>query len=514
MSRSDDDPASRLAALVESSDDAIISKDLDGTIKTWNQAAERMFGFTAAEAIGQPITIIIPDDRRDEEASVLARIRRGEAVDHFVTVRRRRDGSPVEISLTVSPIRSAEGRIVGASKIARDITEESRLRRQLENANRIKDEFLATLSHELRTPLNAILGYARILRLKPTVDENTRRAIEIVERNAAALTQLVADVLDVSRIVTGKLRLNVQPCDVPAIVSAAIDAVRPAIDAKGLRLDVIVDPDAAPISGDPDRLQQVFWNLLSNASKFTPKGGRIQVQVRRVESSVEIIVGDTGVGISPAFLPHLFERFSQAESVYSRDHGGLGVGLALVRHFVELHGGTVEAQSEGLGKGATFKVRLPVRIVRAETPALVPRVPTAIDDQALSHATRLAGTVVLAVDDATDSLMLVRDVLRQAGAEVIPVESGADALEMLARRQVDVIVADIGLPQMDGYEFIREVRKRNRNEVPAAALTAYARSEDRTRALLAGFQMHLAKPIDPSELIAAVAALAKRRPPN
>jgi PAS domain S-box-containing protein len=506
--------ALRLAAIVASSDDAIISKDLSGTIQTWNAAAERTFGYSAAEAVGRHITLIIPLDRRDEETEVISRIARGQSVEHFETIRQRKDGTLIEISLTVSPIRDEDGTIVGASKIARDITDQNRLRRQLEEANRLKDEFLATLSHELRTPLNAILGYSRMLRGKARDVERVERGLEIVERNATALNQLVSDILDMSRIISGKVRLNVQPCDLAAIAQNAIDAIMPAVEAKELRLDRILDPNATAVSGDPDRLQQVLWNLLSNAVKFTPRKGQIQVSLARVNSHVEFIVSDSGIGIAESFLPHLFEQFRQGDSGPTREFGGLGLGLALVRHFVELHGGTVHAASGGLGKGSTFRIELPIMAsTRIPQPDGTVRVHPATGGTMPSARLSLAGITVLAVDNDPDSLLLVADVLREAGAFVVAAGSAAEAFERLAERSPDVIVADIEMPQMNGYEFIERLRSQPKDHgslIPAAALTAYARAEDRTRSLLSGFQIHLAKPIEPGELLAAVGALAKR----
>jgi PAS domain S-box-containing protein len=495
--------ALRLAAIVSSSEDAIVSKDLNGIIQTWNRAAERMFGYTAEEAIGRSITIIIPRERLEEETTVLTRVRAGLSMEHFETVRVRKDGTPIDISLSVSPIRMPSGEIIGASKIARDITEQKRVARQAERADQLKDEFLATLSHELRTPLNAILGYSRMLRSGALEPARRERAIEIVERNASALSQLVSDVLDVSKIVAGKIRLDVQSVDLPSIVDAAIDSVRPAFDAKGVRLERIVDPHAGPVMGDPERLQQVFWNLLINAVKFTPRGGRTQVRLARVNSWVEFVVSDTGVGIPPEFLPHLFERFTQADGRSTREYSGLGLGLALVKHFAELHGGGVEAASDGTDTGATFRVRLPLQIIhsahRSSTPA------------ATEPMQRLTGITVLAVDDDADSLLLVRDALEAAGAAVVQATSAADALMLLDGRLPDVIVSDLSMPEMDGYDLIRKVRRRSLDKggkIPAVALTAYARAEDRTRALVAGFQSHLAKPVDPVELVAAVAAIS------
>src|SRR5438067_404694 len=400
-----------LASIVESSDDAIISKDVAGAITSWNRGAERLFGYAAEEVIGQSIRIILPADRQGEEDEVLSRIRRGETVDHFETVRCRKDGSQAIVSLTVSPIRDAAGRIVGASKIARDMTQAKRaaeraaflseagkvLARSLDyeatlttvaslavptiadwcavdavdnaqayraarTANQLKDEFLATLSHELRTPLNAILGYSRLIRSGMLEPGKQARALDTVERNATMLTQIVGDILDVSRIITGKIRLNIQPVDVPAVIKSALETITPAADAKQLRVHTILDPRASPISGDPDRLQQVVWNLVSNAVKFTPQGGRIEVRLRRERSCLSLTVADNGKGIDPEFLPHVFERFRQADSTSTRAHGGLGLGLAIVRHLVELHGGTVQAESEGPGKGARFTVRLPLSV--------------------------------------------------------------------------------------------------------------------------------------------------------
>ena len=360
--------AMRLAAIVESSDDAIVSKDLNGIIQTWNQAAERIFGYTAAEAVGRSITMIIPEDRLHEEAEVLRRIRGGILVDHFETIRRHKDGHEVEISLTVSPIRDSNGTVIGASKIARDIGEEKRLRQMADEASRLKDEFLAVLSHELRTPLNTVLGYARILRQPHiTLDEDQReRALAVLERNADLLAKLVDEVLDTSRSMAGKLRLAIQPVSLDEIVREALETMTPAADAKNITLQLEVAAKLETL-GDPDRLRQVALNLLSNAIKFTPLGGTVSVRAFRdgLESVIE--VRDTGIGIAPEHLPRVFQRFWQAESGTSREYGGLGLGLALVRHLVELHGGSVTATSAGKDQGATFAVRLPPRAIARDT---------------------------------------------------------------------------------------------------------------------------------------------------
>jgi PAS domain S-box-containing protein len=365
----------RLAAIVDSSDDAIVGKTLDGVITSWNRGAERIFGWTAAEAIGQSITLIIPHDRRAEEDEVLARIRRGELVDHFETVRVTRDGRLLDISVTVSPVRDAAGRIVGASKIARDITErrrfegerdrllvrERRAREEAEAANRTKDHLLAIVSHELRTPLNSILGWTRLLQ-SGDLDEAARsHALDVIARSASTQTRLVEDLLDLSRVVTGQMRLEFEACDLVTLVDGALDAVRPAAGAKGITLVTDLARDIGPIAGAPDRLRQVVWNLAMNAIKFTPPGGRVEVVVARAaDRSVRIVVADTGVGIGPDVLPHVFEQFRQEDSSSTRAHGGLGLGLALVKHLVEIHGGEVHAESPGKGKGATFTVTLPL----------------------------------------------------------------------------------------------------------------------------------------------------------
>jgi PAS domain S-box-containing protein len=351
----------RLAAIVESSDDAIASKDLNGIVQTWNPAAERLFGYTADEIIGKPIATIIPDDLLPEEAEVLRRIRTGKSVDHFETLRRHKSGRLIQISLTVSPILGPGGEVIGASKIARDISEQRRLARAAEEANRVKDEFLAMLSHELRTPLNAVLGYTRMLRSGHMSEDKQERAIDTIERNANILSQLVSDVLDVSAIVTGKVQLKASACDLTQIVEAAADVVRPSAEAKELTLRVQVPERPITVHGDSDRLQQVFWNLLVNAVKFTPTGGRIDMRLDEGPGRhARLIVSDTGCGIRPESLPHIFQRFWQGEHRADGTSSGLGLGLSLARHFTELHGGTISVSSEGEGHGTTFTVMLPL----------------------------------------------------------------------------------------------------------------------------------------------------------
>ena len=363
----EDDTGARLAAIVASSDDAIVSKDLNGIIQTWNRGAERIFGYTSAEVVGQPITIIIPDDRVNEEAEVLRRICAGESVDHFETVRRTKDGRLIGISLTVSPIPGRSGRITGASKIARDITEQKRLQREAAQGSHIKDEFLATLSHELRTPLNAVLGYAMLLCDGALSTEQQIKAASVIRRNADALARLVDDLLDTSRIVTGKMNLRLGLCDIGGVVREALDSVRQAIEAKSLRLDVSIAP-GEPLVGDAERLRQVLWHLLTNAIKFTPSGGTITLRVEHLDTGVRIIVGDTGIGIPACAIPYIFQRFWQVESTSTREHGGLGLGLAFARHLVELHGGSLTVESPGPGMGSEFRVELPRAPVMGTTP--------------------------------------------------------------------------------------------------------------------------------------------------
>jgi signal transduction histidine kinase/DNA-binding response OmpR family regulator len=400
---------------------------------------------------------------------------------------------------------------VGIASWASVALENAGLYARVREANRIKDDFLASLSHELRTPLNAIVGYARMLRSGFLPADRHEKAIETIDRNATSLTQIVEDVLDISRIVSGKIRLDVQTVDLPEIVRRAIDAITPAAESKGIRVEAVLDPHAAPISGDPERLQQVLWNLLSNAVKFTGRGGRVQVRLARVDSHVEVEVSDTGIGIAAEFLPLVFERFRQADSGIARQRGGLGLGLSIARQLTQMHGGVIEAFSGGPGQGATFRVKLPTMIVHPPREASVyPRfesTPRLIPPGELRHVH------VLVVDDDRDALMLVTEVLQGTGAQVSTAQSAQEALVWLEREVPDVIVTDLGMPHVDGFQFIDRVRRHSNprvRELPAAALTAYARSDDRMKALRAGFQIHLAKPIDPAELVTTIAALARR----
>ncbi len=682
-----------LAAIVDSAEDAILAKDLNGVIQSCNAAAERLFGYSSAELVGQSVRKLIPPDRQSEEDEILTRLRRGERVEHFETVRLAKDGRRINIALTISPVRDQTGKIIGASKIGRDNTaikqaeaerfrlleenaaitatlndvgalvvanldrakvvqavtdkatemtgaefgaffynvfdergeaytlytisgvprekfekfpmprntqvfeptfkgtsivrsdditqdaryghnaphhgmpaghlpvrsylavpvrgrsgevigglffghsqaarftahhervvvgiatwaavalENARLYTSVQESSRLKDEFLASLSHELRTPLNAIVGYARMLQSGVIPADKSQRAVDTIVRNSTSLTQIVEDVLDVSRIVSGKLRLNVQLVDFPIIVRNAVDVIMPAAEAKGVRVETVVDPHAGPVSGDPERLQQILWNLLSNAVKFTKRGGKVQVRLERVHSHIEVTVSDTGIGIAPEFLPHVFERFRQAEGSMAREKGGLGLGLSIAQQLTELHGGSIHASSGGLGQGAAFCISLPLMSVQPPREESQGVNSTGRITPSATRSARLDSVHVLAVDDEPDGLALVAEVLEQAGATVTTAQSAQEALEQLLLTVPHVLLTDLGMPRMDGFALIERVRQHANprvREVPAAALTAYARSEDRMRALDAGFQIHLAKPIDPAELVSTIASLAKR----
>ncbi len=684
----------RLAAIVESSDDAIISKDLRGVITSWNRGAANLFGYTAEEAIGQSITMLIPPDHLDEEPRILARIARGESIAHFETIRRRKDGELLDISITVSPVVDDGGTVVGASKIARDVTQRKRTERALqasrerlaadlaamtrlqalstrqagsrdvnallgdilaaaadftqtdkgniqlydpangtlriavhqglgqslvehfaghgwlasseapatelervivpnvteleslagtreleivlgdgiraiqstplvsrdgrllgllnnyfrapgrpsehqlrmmdilarqaadlierndaevqreqlleseraarseaEKAGMLKDEFLATLSHELRTPLNGVLGWAQLLKRTHTGDEPLREGIDAILMSARAQAQLINDLLDMNRIMSGKLALDIQKIDLASVIEAALDTVRPSSDAKDIVIEQSLDPAAEPIRGDPVRLQQVIWNLLSNAVKFTPAGGKVLVSVERSDTHVELSVSDTGIGIKPEFLPHVFERFRQAEASPSRRYGGLGLGLAIAKQIVELHGGSIAVFSEGPGSGATFRVRLPA--LEAWHP---PESRHATPSDGQFGEAQLSGKRVLVVDDDPGACELIRRLLVECDAIVETAASGPEALARISHAPPDALLCDIAMPGMDGFEVIRNVRKHDAH-LPAIALTAFARPEDRQRAIQAGFSVHLAKPVDSGALLAVLGKL-------
>jgi len=430
----------------------------------------------------------------------------------------RPDGKHGYLRMSTSPVRDDDGSLIAGVAISEDITEQIRAQKKLEAiaselaiANRTKDEFLATVSHELRTPLNAILGWARMLQLPDLSSEKRARAIETIERNANAQTQLIEDLLDVSRIISGKLRLDVDTVDLRTVLENAMDAVRPAAQAKGVILRQTIDPDAGPILGDAGRLQQVAWNLLTNAVKFTSSGGTVSIAIRKRPSSVELIVTDDGQGIAPDFLPNVFERFRQADASPSRKQGGLGLGLAIVRHLVELHGGTVRVESEGVGRGAVFTVSLPTSPTRATSVERLPAL-SMVSPPSVAPPNELDGLRVLVVDDEPDVRELLSEMLATCSAQVVTAGSTAEALQLVQELRPDVIVSDIGMPREDGYVLIRKVRAlphARGGRTPAVALTAYTRFEDRTKALIAGFNLHVPKPVEPAELIAVLMSLTR-----
>jgi PAS domain S-box-containing protein len=645
-----------LATIVESSDDAIISTDLDGTITAWNRAAEQMYGYTATEAIGQSIRLIVSDDHWSEEADMLQRIRQDEAARHYETVRRRRDGTELPISITVSPIRDDNGVVIGASKIGRDITarkqteaeraallerertarreteiavqqlhsalragrmgtwqytirtgqvrwsegleeihgykpgafagtfeafrneihpddrdrvleaigtaleqgrdhhveyrivrpdggvrwvegvgqvisgedgtpermlgvcvdvtervqvlaREQTAREEIERASRLKDEFLAVLSHELRTPLNAVLGYAHLLSSGALPPERTTHALEAIQRNAHAQSRLVESLLDLSRVMAGRLELNLEQLDISRILESAVDVIRPQAEAKRITLDVEPPPGDVSLVGDGSRLQQVFWNLLSNAVKFTQPGGRVSIRCVDEDAHLRVLVTDNGQGIAADFLPYVFDRFTQADGHQRRSTAGLGLGLALVREMVQAHGGSVAAESPGEGHGSTFTVTLPLSI-GAMTPALQ-KPPAASTEDAES----LPPIEVLIVDDEADVRELLALLLESRGAIARSVSSASEAIDAISQRRPHVLLADLRMPDEDGYSLIRRVRAREREQrerrLPAIAVTAYASPRDRDQALAAGYDGHVAKPVNPAELARVVARVTR-----
>jgi len=510
----------QLRALADSIPQLAWMAEPDGFIFWYNQRWYDYTGTTSEEMAGwgwQSVhdAEMLPNVLERWQAS----IQTGEPFEMEFPLRRGADKTFRWFLTRVVPVRDVNGRIVRWFGTNTDVEELRQARLQAEQANKIKDEFLATLSHELRTPLNAILGWSQILHNHNLDESETKKALATIERSARAQNQLIDDLLDVSRIITGKLRLDVRAVDLSSIIEAAVDAARPAAQAKNIRLQMLLDPQAGPISGDPDRLQQVVWNLLSNAVKFTPKEGRVQVRLERVNSHVEIVISDTGKGIEPEFLPYVFDRFRQSDGSMTRRYGGLGLGLAIARQLVELHGGTVSVESAGAGQGSTFMVNLPLLPVRREPASDVPRVhPKAETGASRDCPPELSDLRVLLVDDEADSRDLLNVVLDSCGASVTTASSAAEAFETIMREKFDVIISDIGMPVEDGFSLIGKIRSlanEQGGDVPAIALTAYARAEDRVKALRFGFQMHIAKPVEPSELIVAVANLAGRmRNPN
>lgn len=405
-------------------------------------------------------------------------------------------------------------RELAQEQLRASLAREQLARAEAETANRLKDEFLATVSHELRTPLNAIMGWSHILRHRGVDPATMERAFETIDRNAKAQAQLIEDILDVSRVITGKLHLNMEPVDLATVINSSVDSVQFAANSKEIQLGVMLDPSARHTLGDAGRLQQVVWNLLSNAIKFTPVGGRVEVKVERVDADVQISVSDNGSGINPEFLPYIFDRFRQADGSLTRNHGGLGLGLAIVRHLVEMHGGSVRAESDGESYGSTFILRLPLRTAQERAQTARGEIGSLWPGSEHLHVLPLLENVqVLLVDDNLDSLQILTDILTERKAKVQTAASVAEALEVLEWFKPDVVVSDLAMPDEDGFSLIAKLRRAERSsQIPAIALTALVRVEDRTRALAAGFNMFVPKPVEPTELITAVASLTDRAP--
>ena len=514
----------RFRLLIEGvSDYAIFMLDVNGLVASWNAGAQRIKGYAAHEIVGRHFSTFYPADVRqsgwpEHELQVAAET--GRFVDEGWRI--RQDGSSFWASVTITALRDPHGRLLGFAKLTRDLTGQKRVealevaelertqilesersaRIEAQRATRIKDEFLATLSHELRTPLSSILGWTQILKRKADAlkPEELKRGIEVIDRNARAQVQLIDELLDLNRIMAGKVRLDVKPVSLVETVQSVIESAEPSAKAKDIRLEARLDPDASMVQADGGRLQQVVWNLLSNAIKFTPSGGRINVNARADGDQYEISVTDSGSGISPEFLPQIFERFSQQESGTGKSFAGLGIGLTIVKHLVDIHHGTIEVESAGIGKGATFRVRL---LLTERRPSEVPT----------DQTTRLRKVRILVVEDDADARALIARILTDAGAQVTEAGSADAAMTHIKAEAPDVLVSDIGMPQLDGYQLLRNVRTAgfDAQRLPAIALTAFSRVQDRADALAAGFQVHLAKPVRAEALITAVANLLKRQ---
>ncbi len=520
----------QLSFHVESSPLAVVEWDSDFRVSRWSESAERLFGWKADEVIGKHVNewrFVFADD---VDAVALVTNRQREGVEVQGVQRNRnytRDGTVLFCEWYNSVLRDDREKLVSVLSLVLDVTarqsaEEERAaslvrerdaRRHAEEADRLKDEFLATLSHELRTPLTSILGWASMIRNGEVEGSNAARAIETIERNARSQARLIDDLLDVSRIITGNLRLDLHPLDLGPIVHAALEGLRPTADVKGIRLQTQFEPEECLVKGDPNRLRQVIWNLLSNAIKFTQRGGSVNIDLKCVESTACLTVSDTGDGISAEFLPYVFDRFRQAEGSISRKQGGLGLGLAVARHLVELHGGTISAESEGLGRGSAFTVDLPLAQERRDPARAEERKREVERRRSRSGVVRLDGLHVLLVEDDDDSRKLLGTMLKRYGARVTSAKSVKEALGIFEDELPDVLVSDIGMPDEDGYELIRKLRSRPPEQgglIPAIAVTGYASRKDRDRALASGYQLHIAKPIEQGDMMAAIAGLVGR----
>jgi PAS domain S-box-containing protein len=513
-------------------DYAIFMTDPEGRVSSWNGGADAILGYSGDEILGQSVDLLSTEE--DLEANTLQREMREATRAGRATSARwklRKDGRGLFIESVIVAVRDERDRLLGFAHFLRDVTEKHRIetereqlldseraaRSQAEHASRTKDEFLATLSHELRTPLSAILGWTQVLRRSRDLPQNALDALTVIERNARSQAQIIEDLLDMSGIISGKVRLDVQRLDLASIVKEAVETVKPVALAKGIRLQVMLDPLAGPVRGDPSRLQQVFWNLLINAIKFTQRDGRVTVTVSRVDSHLEVEVSDNGEGIDPAFLPNVFDRFRQADASSGRRHGGLGLGLSIAKQLVELHGGVISAKSAGRDSGSTFHVSLPLMAIvedALETDVMRRHPKRSASMSGIEEAapSDLTGLKVLVVDDEPDARSLIQRLLQDCHANVVTAGSAEEAVQLLLHDKPDVMVSDIGMPGEDGYMLIRRIRSMTNSSgvIPAIALTAYARMEDRVKAIHAGFQLHLSKPVEPMELVAMVQSLARR----
>jgi PAS domain S-box-containing protein len=519
---------------LESIGDAVIATDVQGRVEFMNPIAEHLTGWRLSDASGRTcedvFRIVNEDTRRTVESPVTRVLAEGTVVglaNHTILI--AADGTERPIDDSGAPIRSRDGRIIGVVLVFRDVTHRRRMeierrdaaaererlleaeraaRAAAERASRVKDEFVAMVSHELRTPLNAMLGWTQLITKHGADQADIRRGVDVIARNTRVQAQLISDLLDVSRIVSGKLSLDIRQLNLATVIADAIDTVQKDADEKGVVVERQLESTVGSIAGDPARLQQMVWNLLSNAIKFTAKGGRVRVTLRRSGSDAEITVADTGVGIKPDFLPHIFDRFQQADQSITRRFGGLGLGLSIVKHLIELHGGSIRAESPGEGRGAIFTIVLPSS-ARAETTDIRPLDARTHHEQ---PSASLNGIRVFIVEDEPDTREFLERYLTAAGAEVVSVSTATEALARLPDCEADILVSDIGLPDIDGYDLMQQVRRmevKHCGAIPAVALTAYARSEDRTRAFRAGYQAHLSKPVEPTELVATIASFAE-----
>jgi PAS domain S-box-containing protein len=517
----------RYRIVAETASDAIISIDQQSTILFINRAATRIFGYEIEQMIGQSLTMLMPEYLRHvHEAGINRYLETGKrhlSWEHIEVPGLHKDGHEFPLELSFGEFKRNHTHVfIG---IARDISErkqieserekllqrEQEARRQADEANRLKDEFLAVVSHELRTPLNAILGWSNLLDSGKLDAQASADALETIQRNARSQAQLIDDLLDTSRIITGNLRLDIRTIDLSRVIMTAINNVSPAMEAKEIQLQTMLDPQASLISGDPDRLQQIIWNLLTNAVKFTAQGGTVQVRLEKTNSHIVIAVSDTGKGIEPEFLPYVFDRFRQSDASTTRSHGGLGLGLAIVRQLVELHGGTVSVQSAGKGEGSTFVVKLPLLHLQKENVnEIQPKDSNDENIAVVDCPSDLTGLRILAVDDDADSRELMNMMITSCGANVTIADSADKAFRLIESKRFDVIVSDIGMPEEDGFSLIRRVRGLPMGQggnTPAIALTAYTRTEDRQQAIHSGFQMHISKPFEHTDLITAIANL-------